>query len=163
MRIIHLEDEWPGVRSIAHWLHDTIFQELPPEEKIELDLREIEQPKERIPAIITVSLKTKSGSRQLFEYLIVPDLSTLKDEVSNDDIVVVDIMRDMNGRFVSILDELVPIFSREGFNAKENWRYFSNYHEKVAESCALQGFMKKQGQDLVRYLYDKVRSDWPKP
>ena len=163
MRIIDFEDEWPTVRSIPHWLHDKIFQKLPPEEAVELELREEERPKDKIPATISVSLKVRNSPRQMFEYVFVTDTAALRELAKKDDIVIVDVMRDVNSRFVSILDDLIPIFGQDEFNPKDNWRYFSNYHERVAESSALQGFMKKQRKELVDYLYGKVMDVWNAP
>jgi hypothetical protein len=164
VKIVHLEDEWPTVRPIAHWLHDKIFRNLPPELGVELDLKEEEHLKDQgTPARITVSVKLKDGPRPIFEYIIVTDLETLKARAGKNDIVVVDVMRDRNGLFVSILEDLGPIFEQEGFSAEKNWRYFSNYPEKAAESGKLQGFMKKQGEELVDYLYQKIMMDWVPP
>ncbi|MEI9886315.1 MAG: hypothetical protein WDN08_07390 [Rhizomicrobium sp.] len=160
MRIVHFEDEWAGVRSIAHWLHDRVFQALSPAEQVELELKEEENSKEKVVAKITVFLKIKGIQHQVFEYLFVTDLDILNELVTKDDIVVVDIMRsDKKGRFVSILRELEPIYHRDGFD-KESWRYFSNYPEKIADTSELQGFMKKQFKELVEYLFEKVWSDW---
>ena len=160
MRILHFEDEWASVRPIPHWLHDRIFTALPPADAVELELTEEENPKDEVPTKVTVSVKRKTGTRDVFEYLFVKELDTLKKMAGKDDIVIVDIMRgDKDGHFVSVLEQLLPILVDGGFSL-DNWRYFSNYPEKIGESSDLKGFMKKQHKELVGYLFEKVWSHW---
>jgi hypothetical protein len=161
VRIIHLEDEWPKTRSIAHRVHDEVFESLPPEEAVDLELIEKEDAGNTIPSTITVSLKRK-GRKLEFEYILVIDLVTLKSLAKADDVVVVDIMRnDTKGRFVSILPDILSIY-KDGEVIKDNWRYFSAYPENVPEGCELKGFTKKEDDKLVEFLFDKVREQWSK-
>ena len=155
MRIIHFEDEWAKTRSVAHRLHDKIFEFLPPERAIELELNEQENLKSANPSTITVTLNEKLR-KTIFEYVFVTELATLREMATKRDTVVVDIMRsDQNGRFVSILDDIIGLLERPGF-AKSNWRYFSAYPEKVPEGCELQGFTKRQDKELVDFLFAQV-------
>lgn len=152
MKIYHFEDEWPKGRSIAHRLHDRVFDCLPPEQQVELDLLEEEHPASDEPAKIRVTIKEKV----VFEYVLVTTTATLRSRASKDDIVVVDIMRsDETGHFVSILEEVLKIF-RDGGHASANWRYFSAYPERVPEDCELSGFAKKENAKLLQFLFEKI-------
>lgn len=155
MRIIHLEDEWPKARTLAHQLHDKIFEFLPPEDAVELDLLEEEHADKTIPSKILVSI---AGRKQikLFEYVFVVDVDALGEMVKEDDVVIVDIMRnDKSGRFVSILPAIMEIFSSRRFN-RDQWRYFSAYPEKVPLNCELVGLTKKENGKLIEFLFHKI-------
>jgi hypothetical protein len=161
VKIIHFEDEWPKARSIAHRLHDRIFEFLPPEKQINVDLAEEEDSASDRPSKIVVTI-TKRQPQVLFEYVFVTEIETLRSMATKDDIVIVDIMRnDQNGRFVSILDTVLAIFRTGRFN-KDNWRYFSAYPEKVPSDCELDGFTKKQNSELIEFLFCKIceRRSW---
>lgn len=161
MRIIHFEDEWAKTRSIAHRLHDRIYGALAPEHAVELDLNEAENLQSMTPSTITVALNGKPR-RIIFEYILVTDLGALQETVTKADTVVVDIMRsDQNGRFVSILDDVLRLLGRPGFQ-RNNWRYFSAYPEKVPSDSRLQGFTKKQDKELVEFLFSRLSKELPK-
>jgi hypothetical protein len=152
VKIFHFEDEWPKARSIAHRLHDRVFESLAPELQIDLDLIEQEDATSEQPSTIRVSLKDKL----IFEYIFVTTISTLRSAVGKDDIIIVDIMRSTdNGHFVSILDDVLAIF-REAGHSKDNWRYFSAYPERVPETCELSGFAKKENAMLLQFLFEKL-------
>ncbi|TQF37930.1 hypothetical protein UNPF46_17610 [Bradyrhizobium sp. UNPF46] len=152
MKIYHFEDEWPKGRSIAHRLHDRVFDWLPPGRQIDLDLTEEEHPTSDDPARIRVTLK----DIVVFEYVLVTTIVSLQSHVTKDDVVIVDIMRsNETGHFVSILDDVLRIF-REGEHKRENWRYFSAYPERVAEDCELSGFAKKENGKLLQFLFEKI-------
>ncbi|MDA9537760.1 hypothetical protein ACM41_16645 [Bradyrhizobium sp. CCBAU 21362] len=152
MRIYHFEDEWPKGRSIAHRLHDRVFDWLPPARQIDLDLSEEEHPTSDEPAKICVTLK----DIVVFEYVLVTTIASLQSHVTKDDVVVVDIMRsNETGHFVSILDEVLMIF-RRGEHKRENWRYFSAYPERVPEDCEISGYAKKENGKLLQFLFEKI-------
>ncbi|MBR0954960.1 hypothetical protein [Bradyrhizobium canariense] len=160
MKIIHLEDEWPKARSLAHQLHDRIFEFLPPESAVELDLVEEEDASSRIPSKIVVSLVGRRPA-PIFEYLFVVDLDTLKDIATPADLVIVDIMRnDKSGRFVSILPAVMEVFNSGEFS-RDRWRYFSAYPEKVPAECDLAGLTKKEHTKLIGFLFEKICEQQP--
>jgi hypothetical protein len=152
VKIFHFEDEWPKARSIAHRLHDRVFEALVPEQQVDLDLAEQEEPTSEQPSRIRVTLKDKL----VFEYVLITTTKALRSAATKDDIIVVDIMRSTEkGHFVSILDEILVIF-REAGHSKDNWRYFSAYPERVPENCEITGYAKKENLKLLQFLFEKI-------
>lgn len=155
MKILHFEDEWPKARSIAHRLHDRVFESLIPELQVDLDLAEQEELTSEQPSRIRVTLKDKL----VFEYIFVTTTKALRLVARKDDIVVVDIMRSTEkGHFISILDEVLVIFREDG-HLRDNWRYFSAYPERVPDDCEISGFAKKENSKLLQFLFEKIQGE----